>query len=66
MSLWPVEDDASRQWMKALYHNRFAKGMSTIDAVHEANLEVLRHRREAGLSTHPAFWAGFIASGDWQ
>jgi CHAT domain-containing protein len=66
MSLWPVEDEASRQWMKALYSNRFAKGMSTIDAVHEANLEVLRHRREAGLSTHPAFWAGFIASGDWQ
>jgi CHAT domain-containing protein len=66
MSLWPVEDDTTRRWMKALYSNRFAKGMSTIDAVHEANLEVLRHRREAGLSTHPAFWAGFIASGDWQ
>jgi tetratricopeptide (TPR) repeat protein/CHAT domain-containing protein len=66
MSLWPVEDETTRQWMKALYQNRFAKGMSTIDAVHEANLAVLQTRREAGLSTHPAFWAGFIASGDWQ
>jgi len=28
--------------MKALYSNRFARGMSTIDAVHEANVEVLR------------------------
>jgi len=66
MSLWPVEDETTRRWMKSLYDNRYAKGMSTIDAVHEANLEVLRHRRAAGLSTHPAFWAGFIASGDWQ
>jgi len=66
MSLWPVEDETTRKWMKALYDNRFAKGMSTIDAVHEANHEVLHHRREAGLSTHPAYWAGFIASGDWQ
>ena len=66
MSLWPVEDETTRQWMKALYSNRFARGMSTIDAVHEANVEVLRLRREAGLSTHPAYWAGFIASGDWQ
>jgi CHAT domain-containing protein len=66
MSLWPVEDETTRHWMKALYDNRIAKGMSTIDAVHEANLQVLRQRREAGLSTHPAYWAGFIASGDWQ
>jgi CHAT domain-containing protein/Tfp pilus assembly protein PilF len=66
MSLWPVEEETGRQWMKALYENRFARGMSTIDAVHEASLQVLRQHRAAGLSTHPAHWAGFIASGDWQ
>jgi hypothetical protein len=37
-----------------------------LGVVHQANVEVLRQRREAGLSTHPAHWAGFIASGDWH
>jgi CHAT domain-containing protein/tetratricopeptide (TPR) repeat protein len=66
MSLWPVEDEMTRLWMKALYDNRFTKGMSTIDAVHEAKLKLLRQRRAAGESTHPFYWAGFIASGDWR
>ena len=66
MSLWPVEDEASRQWMRALYANRLTKGMSTVDAVHAASLEQLRQRRDAGLSTHPFYWAGFVAAGDWR
>jgi CHAT domain-containing protein len=66
MSLWPVEDEASRHWMRALYSNRLSKGMSTVDAVHAASLELLRQRREAGLSTHPFYWAGFVATGDWR
>jgi CHAT domain-containing protein len=66
MSLWPVEDEATRAWMRELYTNRFAKNMTTIDAVHEASLALLNQRREEGLSTHPFYWAGFIASGDWR
>ncbi len=66
MSLWPVEDEASREWMRALYANRLTEGMSTVDAVHAANLEQLRERRAAGLSTHPFYWAGFVAAGDWR
>jgi CHAT domain-containing protein/tetratricopeptide (TPR) repeat protein len=66
MSLWPVEDEASREWMKRLYENRFVDGMTTMDSVHNASLSLLRERREAGLSTHPFFWAGFIAAGDWR
>jgi hypothetical protein len=66
MSLWQVEDEASRAWMRELYENRLVHGQSTIDSVHEANIAVLESRRQAGLSTHPFFWAGFIASGDWR
>jgi len=66
MSLWPVEDEATRAWMRELYTNRFTKGMTTIDSVHEASLALLNERREKGLSTHPFYWAGFIASGDWR
>jgi len=66
MSLWPVDDEASRTWMRKLYENRLVHGASTIDSVHDASLAVLEERRQKGLSTHPFYWAGFIASGDWR
>ena len=64
MSLWPVDDEVTRAWMRELYTNRFIKHMSTIDSVHEASLALLNERREKGLSTHPFYWAGFVAAGD--
>jgi CHAT domain-containing protein len=27
---------------------------------------VLNTRREAGESTHPFYWAAFVAAGDWR
>lgn len=66
MSLWPIDDDSTRQWMRSLYHHRFAAGATTIDAVNEANRDLLTARRKAGLSTHPFYWAGFVAVGDWR
>ena len=66
MSLWSVEDQAARAWMRALYEGRLQKGLDTADAVHEASLTVLRDRRARGQSTHPFYWAGFVASGDWR
>ena len=66
MSLWSVEDLSTRAWMKALYEGRFDRNLSTADAVHEASLAVLRDRRSKGLSTHPFYWAAFVAAGDWR
>ena len=66
MSLWSVEDQATRAWMRALYEGRFQRNLSTADAVHQASLTVLRDRRARGLSTHPFFWAAFVAAGDWR
>jgi len=66
MSLWPVEDEVTRQWMTALYRHHFAEGLSTMESVHAADLELLQQRRARGLSTHPFYWAGFVASGDWR
>ena len=63
MSLWAVEDTATRQWMTALYSG---KGLSTADAVREASQAVLRARRSQRLTTHPFHWAGFVAAGDWR
>ena len=66
MSLWPVDDDVTRDWMSRLYRHRFVDGFSTIEAVSRANLDLLAARREAGESTHPFYWAGFVAAGDWR
>jgi CHAT domain-containing protein/tetratricopeptide (TPR) repeat protein len=66
MSLWSVDDQATRAWMRALYEGRFQKRLSTADAVHQASLGVLRDRRARGQSTHPFYWAAFVAAGDWR
>jgi len=66
MSLWSVDDQATRAWMRALYEGRFQQRLSTADAVHAASLSLLRDRRTRGQSTHPFYWAAFVATGDWR
>jgi CHAT domain-containing protein/tetratricopeptide (TPR) repeat protein len=66
MSLWPVDDDAARLWMRALYQGRLQKHLNTAEAMHAASSSVLRDRRAHGQSTHPFYWAGFVAAGDWR
>jgi len=66
MSLWSVEDAATREWMRALYTGRLKKKLSTADAVYQAGLTILRARRAAGQSTHPFYWASFVAAGEWR
>jgi CHAT domain-containing protein len=65
VSLWPVDDDATRRWMRHLYASRRA-GATTIDAVRDANLAALEEQRRAFGTTHPYFWGGFISIGDWR
>jgi CHAT domain-containing protein/tetratricopeptide (TPR) repeat protein len=66
MSLWSVDDQATRAWMRALYEGRFQKGLDTAHAVNAASLAMLRERRARGQSTLPFYWAAFVAAGDWR
>lgn len=66
MSLWQVEDQSAGDWMRALYEGRLKKKLNTAQAVQQASLTVLRDRRAAHQSTHPFYWAGFVATGDWR
>jgi CHAT domain-containing protein len=66
MSLWSVDDQATRLWMRALYEARFRKRFSTAESVRDASVRVLHDRRAQGQSTHPFYWAGFVAAGDWR
>ena len=66
MSLWSVEDQSARLWMRELYAARFARHLTTADAMRTAALRVLTARRARGESSHPFYWAGFVAVGDWR
>ena len=66
MSLWLVDDTATRNWMARLYRARLARGLGTDASVREACRGLLRERRAQGLDTHPFYWAAFVASGDWR
>lgn len=65
VSLWPVDDAMTRQWMTAVYRRRFTEDLPTAAAVRAATVEAIRTRRGSGLSTHPAYWGSFIAAGQW-
>jgi CHAT domain-containing protein/tetratricopeptide (TPR) repeat protein len=66
MSLWSVEDASTRQWMHALYEERFQHQRDTATAVRNATLTFLRERRAAGRRVEPFYWAAFVAAGDWR
>jgi CHAT domain-containing protein len=66
MSLWPVEDQAARDWMSRLYAARYQRNSETAEAVREADRGAIEARRARGASTHPFYWAGFVATGGWR
>ncbi len=65
-SLWPVEDEWGRRWMAKLYDARLRRKLGTAACVRAATLATLQSRRRAGLSTHPFYWAPYVAAGGWD
>jgi CHAT domain-containing protein len=65
VSLWDVDDGAARAFMRALYAGR-RSGLPTAEAMRQAGLGILARQRALGRSTHPYFWGGFVAAGDWR
>jgi CHAT domain-containing protein len=66
MSLWSIEDASARAWMQALYESRLLERRDTAESVQQASLRILRVRRSKAESTHPFYWGGFVAAGDWR
>jgi CHAT domain-containing protein len=65
MSLWKVDDQATREWMTRLYQARLS-GRSTAASMRQASLDLIQTRRSKGKSTHPFYWGAFVAAGDWR
>lgn len=66
LSLWSVEDEATRAWMRALYEARLLEGRPTDEAVREACCKTLDAQRARGEGTHPFAWGAFVATGAWR
>ncbi len=66
MSLWAVDDAATREWMAQLYAARGPRRLDTAQAARAACRAVLRERRLRGQDAHPFHWAAFVAAGDWR
>jgi CHAT domain-containing protein/tetratricopeptide (TPR) repeat protein len=66
MSLWAIEDEVAREWMTHLYRARLIDGLSSSESVRHASRQLLARRRATGPSSHPYYWAGFIAWGEWR
>jgi CHAT domain-containing protein len=66
MTLWPVDDEVTREFMRGLYAERFGRHATTADAVWNSARKMLKARQAAGKSTHPWYWAGFVGAGGWE
>jgi CHAT domain-containing protein len=62
-SLFEVPDAETRNLMRRFYEGLDA-GRGKLDALHTAQLDMLRTRRKDKAAAHPFFWASFVLIGD--
>jgi CHAT domain-containing protein/tetratricopeptide (TPR) repeat protein len=63
ISLWRVNDKATRDFMVSYYRLLLA-GRGRSDALRQVQLRMIAAKSKGW--SHPYFWAGFIGSGDWR
>lgn len=61
MSLWKVDDEATKDLMVD-YYKRLLAGEGRSEALRQVQLSMLKNTATA----HPFYWASFIVSGDWR
>ncbi len=60
MSLWSVDDVATREWMTG-YYTGLKEGLGRGEALRQVQLKLLQKKTRQ----HPFYWASFIQSGEW-
>jgi CHAT domain-containing protein len=59
VSLWNVDDTATRELMTWFYKGMIQDGTGKADSLRQSKLELLRTRYR-----HPYFWAAFVMYGE--
>lgn len=69
-SLWKINDQTTAKLMTEFYQNYWQKGMSKVEALHQAKLEILRQNRNLSPDQKgapmPSTWGSLVLSGDWR
>jgi len=66
MSLWAVEDEATKELMTDMYGQMTrGRGVAAIDALHIAQLNLLASNRRKFGHGLPSTWGAFIGAGRW-
>ncbi|NEO52816.1 MAG: tetratricopeptide repeat protein [Okeania sp. SIO3B5] len=65
ISLWKVDDEATKELMVKYYGRLLKQNMGRTEALRKTQLEMLRGETERDYS-HPYYWASFIPSGNWR
>lgn len=61
MSLWQVDDEATRDLMTKFYQNLYQKKLGRSEAMRQSQLAIFAEPARK----HPFYWASFIVSGNW-
>jgi CHAT domain-containing protein len=61
VSLWNVDDDATRDLMVAFYKN-LSKGLGRAESLRQAQLTLRKNPKYS----HPYYWSAFTFGGDWR
>ena len=62
VSLWEMEDRATREWMSHFYRHLFAEGKGAAAALRYAQAAMQQTERWRD----PYYWSGFVFLGDWR
>lgn len=65
-SLWKVNDSSTQELMQGFYQNLWLKGQGRLEALRNAQLEMLRLNRAVEKAPLPSTWGAFVLSGEWR
>ncbi|MGD1803841.1 CHAT domain-containing protein, partial [Dapis sp. BLCC M126] len=61
-SLWYVDDEATAELMSEFYQGMLEEGVSPVEALRQAQLEIMEQQ---GWQ-HPYYWGAFTLQGEWE